>query len=456
VYLVNPAEVTSFTVRSARTAQSGNLSSGPLVFQRGQVYQFLFDGASVVLTDKRPLVKAGEKGWTRAVTEADTALQLTGNTNAASTSITVFSSNGSAGIERRLFASDGESLAVLRQKAAGFTITGALRTGGGDVIVFGYTENGYAGTLPVVQRQREDGSLAAELEPSRKEDRRAAYFLAATEGADGELAIAGGADSGINDVSAYKSYIRAVRETQGGFAPLWELGPAEFDAAAKSGIRYGEINAVVFDRNRNRWVAVGKTISYDALKNPEAGSYIAFIDRMGTIRHIAAYRNMLFNRIALDEAGNQYLAGEEIRAGGSYAVVIKRAPIEGGARNENGDGNGVEIWRGRSRPEADSFYQDMVIDMVDGGDSQIVLAGTLRAADSDGRAGTPFIEGINAETGDLIWRQLLADGVFRETALVTGIEKAPFYGFVLALSGIEDGYFAPPFLIARVNDRGRL
>jgi hypothetical protein len=459
VYAVNPAEFASFTVRP------GNLSSGPLAFRRGMVYRFLFDGASVVMTDRRPLVRAGEKGWVKAISETDTALQLARNTNASDT-ITVFSS-GKSGIERRLFLSDGnsggngsgngDSQAVMRQRAAGVTITGAFRTSGGDVMVTGYRENGYAGFLPVLQKQREDGGLAAELESPRnpKEDRRAAYFLAAAEGANGELAVTGGADSGINDASVYKAYIRAVRETQGGFAPLWELGPAEFDAAAKDGIRYGEINTVVFDRNRDQWIAAGKIIAYDALKNPEDGSFIVSIDRAGTIRRIDTYRNMLFNRIALDEAGNQYLAGEEKRAGGSYAVVVKRAPAG------NGDED-AELWRGRNRPEADSFYQDMVVDIIDNGDKgdgndkQIVLAGTVRAADSDGRAGTPFIEGINAETGDLLWRQLLTDGAFRGTAIVTGIERAPFYGFVLALSGIEDGYFAPPFLIARVNDRGKL
>jgi hypothetical protein len=55
-----------------------------------------------------------------------------------------------------------------------------------------------------------------------------------------------------------------------------------------------------------------------------------------------------------------------------------------------------------------------------------------------------------------VWRRLLRDAPFRGTALVTGIEKAPHYGFVLALSGTEDGYFAPPFMLARVNMRGEL
>jgi hypothetical protein len=433
VYLFNPAEINSFTLRPH------DISSGPMSFQRGMLYQFLFDGASIVMTDKRPLVRAGERGWTKIITEADTALQLARN---AADRITVFLSGRDMGIETRVFLSDGELSKTMRQKLPDCSITGVLRTNSEGLIVSGYIENGSTGFLPVLRRQREDGSPDGELEPSRQQDRRSAYFLAAAENGDSELLAVGGADSNINSTASYKAYIRALRETPAGFVSLWELGPAEFDAAAKSALRYGEVSSAIFDRNRGTWVITGKNIEYDTMRNPVTGSYIARINRAGKILQIdASYKNFIFNRICIDTAGYCYLAGEEEGFGASYAVTLKLAP------------DGTEVWRSRNRPDADSFYQDIIFD---GDNNQIVLAGTLRAADRGGTSGTPFIEGIHAETGELIWRQMLTDNPFRGTTLVTGIEKAPFYGFVLALSGVKDGYFAPPFMIARVNTRGKL
>jgi hypothetical protein len=415
--------------------------SGPVSFQGGAVYRFVFDGASITLTDQRPLVKAGETGWTRVFADAGTAVQLARNSGGG---ITAFSSGGSAGLERRDFSSGGEPVGPAaraeRREPANIGVSGALKTEGGAAILWGWIEDGYSAFIPVLHERREDSGLAAALEPSGGNGPRSAYFLAAAEGEGGELIAAGGADSGINALDAYGAYARAVRHTPSGFAPLWELGSAEFDTAA--GVRCGEIAAALFDRKRGVWAVAGKTIEYDAMKNPVAGSYIAYISRNGKIERVdTSYKGLLFNRIASDGEGAYYLAGEERAAGSSYATAVKLAP------------DGTEAWRGRNRPGADSFYQDFVFDADSG---HLVLAGTLGAADSGGTGGTPFIEGVNAGTGELIWRRTLTDAPFRETALVTGIEKAPYYGFVLALSGVEDGYFAPPFMLARVNARGGL
>ncbi|MDR2193255.1 MAG: hypothetical protein LBP19_02140 [Treponema sp.] len=434
VYALNPTETTSFTVRPQ------NLSSGTMQFQRGMVYRFRFDGASITLTDERPLTRAGEKGWTRTFADAGDILQIVRGAarDAAGAAITVFSSGGNAGIESRLFLSDGKEAAVRRRNLANYNVSGAFSAKDGGYIVLGYGEGG-AEFEPVLQRLREDGVLAGELEPSRKPDRRSAFFLAAAESGDGELLAVGGADSGINS-AAYKAYIRAVRDTQRDIEPLWELGPAEFDAAG--GAKYGAVRAAAFDQRQNVWVITGDVIAYDAMRNPIPGSYTASIDRTGTIvRTDASYKGFLFNRLIIDAMGNRYLAGEENRAGSSYAVILKL------------DTDGREVWRSRSRPESDSFYMDMLIDEDN---NRIVLAGSLRATDPSGAGGMPFIEAVHAGTGELLWRQTLTDSPFRGASLVTGIEKAPFYGFVLALSGIEDGYTAPPFILARVNARGTL
>jgi outer membrane protein assembly factor BamB len=178
------------------------------------------------------------------------------------------------------------------------------------------------------------------------------------------------------------------------------------------------------------------------MRNSVTGSYIARIDGEGRIKSIdPSFKNLLFNKIIIESSGAYYLIGEEERAGESYGFAAKR------------DENGNEVWRSRDRPYAHSFYQDGLLDREN---RELVLAGTMRADEPDGTGGAPFIEGLNADTGELVWREVLTGPEFRGSALVSGVVKAPFYGFALTLSGIQDGYFAPPFMIARLNARGKL
>jgi hypothetical protein len=432
VYAVNPGEIRSFTVHPQ------NASSGPTAFRQGFVYHFFFDGASIAVLDIRPLSRAGEKGWGKSIPGADTALQIVRNNGS---NIAALASNTDNGIEMHTILADGETAAISRVKLPGFSITGAVKTNGGaSLVIAGYIQNG-AWYTPVLQRLHESGASAANLEPSRQGDRLSAYFLTLAEDNSGIALAVGGADSGVNSADYYQAYVRAFGETAAGFTPLWELGPGDFNAALRGAVKCGVASAAAFDQSRGVWVIAGENIEFDAMRNPVTGSYIAHIDRDGNILRInASYRGLIFNKIFIDEAGGCYLAGEEETFQASYAAALKLSA------------EGTELWRCRTRPGADSFYQDGLLDAENG---QLVLAGTMGAEDSDGTAGTPFIEGINAATGELMWREPLTDPRFREIALVTGIEKAPLYGFVLALSGLEDGYFSPPFMLARLNARGK-
>jgi hypothetical protein len=429
VYGLNPTEINSFTV------QPRNISSGPVGFRRGFVYHFLFDGASISTLDIRPLSRVGEKGWVRTIAETDTALQIVRNTDA---DIMAFASSTESGLVLYTATSGGETRALSRIKLPNFSITQALKTGGSFSTVSGYIQKD-ALYIPVLQKLDENGLAAAGLPPSGQSDRRSAYFLTLAEDGGGTLLAAGGADSGVNSAASYQAYIRALRKD--GFTSLWELGPAEFDAAVSGAVKCGEVSAAAFDEARGVWVITGKNIEFDRLRNPVTGSYIARIDPGGNILGIdTSYKGLVFNKLLIDDEGGCYLAGEEETPRASYAVTLKLSM------------NGTELWRSRNRPGADSFYQD---GLLDDENRQLVLAGTMLAGDLTGTGGTPFIEGINAATGETIWQEALTDSRFGGTALVTGIEKAPFYGFVLALSGIKDAYFAPPFMLARLNARGK-
>ncbi|MDR3138517.1 MAG: hypothetical protein LBT95_02465 [Treponema sp.] len=434
VYRINSTDITKV---KALTIRPGNIS-GSVDFRQGYVYQVLFDGSSLSVEDARPLTRMGEKGWVRNVAGADTTIQVVGNTGGH---IGVFSSHINAGLESCYFQSGGEFSEAATRRLANFSITGAVGSGDNTVIVLGYLDKGSLGFMPVLQRQYESGGLIADLAPSRRRDIPSAYFLAAAE-EDGVLLAVGGADSGVNNAGDYKAYIRAVREDTAAFTPLWEIGPDAFDAAAGGRGKCGATVSVIFDKTRDRWLAAGQTIEYDNMRNPVPGSYIAEINREGDIVRIDfSLRGFLVNKITRDGQGALYLAGEEAGSGENYALMIKL------------DGDGKTVWRTRNRPLANSFYQDVLFDEEG---RQLVLAGTLGAWDSNGTGGMPFIEGVDAESGEFVWRETFGGRNFYGTALVTGIAKAPFYGLVLALSGIADGNFVPPFMTARVNSRGKL
>jgi hypothetical protein len=287
--------------------------------------------------------------------------------------------------------------------------------------------------------QSGSGVLINALAASTIQDRRQGYFLSLAKDDGTTYLAAGGADSGLNTGDAYIAYIRAIRDDASRLTPLWELGPAEFESfAAQNNIsaKCGPVNSAAYDPKRKRWLITGDTL---AVK----GSYlaeIAEVNGQGMIQKIdASFENVSFYKIASGEDGAYYIVGEDEKAGDVYALVIKF------------DANGEQ--RLGDQPPPNSFYQDAVLDAENG---QIVLAGTMNAETESGAGGTPFIEGVDINNGALIWREELNTEPFSGTSLVTGIEKAPGYGFVLSLSGIANNYYSKPFILARVNARGTL
>jgi len=139
--------------------------------------------------------------------------------------------------------------------------------------------------------------------------------------------------------------------------------------------------------------------------------------------------------------GGYYLAGQEQKGDGTYAALI------------NYDVNNKELWRLSSgQPPSNSYYYAALLDT---GNSRIVLAGTLQADDEYGNGGKPFIESVDTATGILDWREILSGSAFTGINIVTAVSAAPDYGYVLALSGINNGYINKPYKIARVNSRGK-
>jgi hypothetical protein len=243
---------------------------------------------------------------------------------------------------------------------------------------------------------------------------------------------AGGADTGINEAAGFKAYIRCFRDQGAAADTQWELGPDDFTG------RCGAVKSAA-------WDAAGKCflVTGDFLNPGETAAYTASIDGGGTINGIdAGFAGFSFSKILAAPDGAYYLIGEEQKADGlSYAVVLKYSA------------QGKRLWRTTEQPGPFSYYQDAVLD--EEGDL-IVLAGAMNAADQYGGEGTPFVEGINAGTGKREWLSALNDPAFVGSSLAAGLVKAPGYGYILSLAGIADAAYRAPFMIARVNARGRL
>jgi hypothetical protein len=173
---------------------------------------------------------------------------------------------------------------------------------------------------------------------------------------------------------------------------------------------------------------------------------VAAISGGGTIEYIdASFKGMSFTTIVTDSGGSYYLAGEERRGNETRAALLKFS-ADGGRQG-----------RASGLPPSHSYYEDAVLD---GENNRIVLGGVMRAGNASGGGGVPFIEAVDTVDGTSLWLEPLSDPALDGTALVTGICRAPDYGFALALSGIAGGTgggaYAKPFMIVRVNSQGVL
>jgi hypothetical protein len=394
VYRENPGGISGLRLRPA------GIAFGQIKYRSGFVYSFTFDGTAVTLTDARPLQSIGEPSWAKTLTGVSTPAVL---------------------------AAEGEGIIVT--PSGDYETASAYALADGSLLTAGFTNrNGLYS--PLARKEGPDGVTRWELPPSRRADSRLAYYLALTRGSGDLWLAAGGADTGINEAAGFKAYIRCFRDQGAAADTQWELGPDDFTE------RCGAVKSAAWAGNR--FLVTGDFL------NPEGtAAYTASIDGGGNINNIdAGFAGFSCSKILAAPDGAYYLIGEEQKADGlSYAVVLKYSA------------QGQRLWRTTEQPGPFSYYQDAVLD--EEGDL-IVLAGAMNAADQYGGEGTPFMEGINAGTGKQEWLTPLNHPAFAGTSLASGLVKAPGYGYIVSLAGIAAANYRPPFMIARVNARGRL
>jgi hypothetical protein len=197
----------------------------------------------------------------------------------------------------------------------------------------------------------------------------------------------------------------------------------------------------MYDLKNEIWRVTGAALEYDRLGNLIHGAYLMEIDKNGAVQKTISFRGLSFYKITGSRDGSYYLVGEEEKGIESSAAVFKY------------DENGVLLWHQKTPLPVFSYYNDAVFSEEN---SQIVLAGTMGARDAAGSEGVPFIQGIDAGSGEERWRSELTNGDFLGVSLAGALVKAPEYGYVVALCGISRGVGEKPYVIARLNERGLL
>jgi hypothetical protein len=252
---------------------------------------------------------------------------------------------------------------------------------------------------------------------------------------DGLFLAAGEADEQGGFGREARAYICEVEAVgAGGGYTRWELGPGNLDPAL------GPARSAYFDSKRGVYRVLGELIEADDRGRRIPASYVIELDKAGKLTKPAlAVRGAVLTKITGDEAGNFYLAGEAVEAGRSIALLVKYS------------GEGVEAWKAAALLPRNSYYQDALFDTDE---NQIALAGVEDGESGAGDGGVPFIRGISAETGDLVWHSELTAPPFRQTALAYRIEKTAS-GYRVVLCGVSGGSPVPPYIEASVNVRGR-
>jgi hypothetical protein len=435
VFRIEPDRHDNYVIRDGRKNIPLALPPNP---ERNYLYSFEYGAGGAKLTDARPLHRIGEAGWIKTIPDArgTTPLVFAGGR------LCLFVPEGR--LNRYDFDSAGNGRTPLACGDA-FDITFAAQSAAG-FFVAGYETDG-RDYRPAARIHRQDGALVSSLAPSARRDCRSAYFLTAApkDGADASK-DGGPADNTIwlaagggGDLAGHTAYARLVREEGGVLAALWERAGDDFNTKDPA-VKCGPVKTAAYDSRQDRWLLSGGTVEFDSLRRPVPGSYIAVVSGGGTVMSIdASFKGMSFNKITVDTAGDWYLAGEEQRGNETLAALVKF------------NAGGRQLWRLSGSPLSHSYYQDAVLD---GENSRIVLGGVMRGRTGSGAGGIPFVEAVNTADGTSLWLEPLPDS--GGAALVTGICRAPDYGFALALSGIAGDRYAKPFMIARINSRGVL
>jgi hypothetical protein len=221
---------------------------------------------------------------------------------------------------------------------------------------------------------------------------------------------------------------------EGAYAIRWERGPQDVDPA------FGPALSAYYDAEREVYRVLGGHLEYDDRRNRIPASYVIELDGTGAFTKPAlAVKGAVLTKIIGDAVGNVYLAGEAVGADRSAALLLKYSR------------EGAAVWKSQTPLPRNSYYQDALFDEDE---NQIVLAGVLNGESGRGDGGTPFIQGIDAETGKEIWRSTLSAAPFRKTALAYRIEKAA-WGYRVVLCGVSGTGPVPPYIEAAVNARGR-
>jgi hypothetical protein len=432
VFRIEPDRYDSYVIRDGR-------KNIPLTFppnvERNYVYSFEYNSTGAKLADTRPLHRIGEAAWMKTIPEALGTTPLV----SAAGRLCLFAPAG-LGLNRYDFDSAGNGGVPLASGDT-FDITFAAQSAEGFFVAGYETDN--RDYRPVARIHRQDGALASSLAPSARRDCRSAYFLTAVpkndtpkDGVpkDNTIWLAAG---GGGDLAGHTAYARLVREEGGTLTALWELAGDDFDTKDPA-VKCGPVKTAAYDSRQDRWLLSGETIEFDSLRRPVPGSYIVVVSGGGAVAYIdVSFKGMSFNKITIDAAGDWYLAGEEQRGNETLAVLVKF--------------NDRQLWRLSGSPPSHSYYQDAVLD---GENNRIVLGGVMRGRTGSGAGGIPFVEAVDTADGTSLWLEPLPDS--GGAALVTGICRAPDYGFALALSGIAGDRYAQPFMIARINSQGVL
>ncbi|MDR0585946.1 MAG: hypothetical protein LBG26_01770 [Treponema sp.] len=409
----NAKDLTGFTVRPL------NISSG-LSCRPGFVYSLVFDGSSITLNDSRPLNRMGETGWTKTLEAAGLPVLAAGNGG----NISVFAP-GPEGIWHFETGpgESGQNRTLCAEK--GSVVTSALPLEDGAVLASGYVETARGEYSPLLWKQNEGGATALDFPAGYRYG--TILSLAAKEG---PAFLAAGSADDYGGGRDYGACLNLLQDEGGRLVKRWEIGPKDL------GDKFGEARSAVWVPIDNIWRVTGVLLDYDSRGNLLPGSYVIEVDDAGGIlKTDVSFNGLSFYKILAARDGSWYLAGEEAQG---RALLVKY------------DRTGKLLWRQQNRLQAFSYYQDA---MLVEEDSQIVLAGTMNAADGGGTGGTPFLQGINAATGAEEWRAE-PGGEFPGTALAYSLVRGKGYGYVTALCGVAEGMPSGPYIIARLNERG--
>jgi hypothetical protein len=287
-------------------------------------------------------------------------------------------------------------------------------------------------TLPALP-EAVDRAIEASIPRTEMYAYRELHALAPRDG--GVLLAVGEADERGGFGREAKAYICDAAESgvKGSYTIRWEHGPQDLDPAL------GPAVSAYYDGTTGTYRILGELLEYDSQGNRLPANYVIELDEAGTLaRSAVTVKDTVLTKIIGDAAGTYYLAGEVVDGGRSAAVVLKYG------------GEGL-VWKTQANVPRNSYVQDALFDEDE---NQIVLAGVQDGATGAGDGGTPFIRGMSAETGEVIWHSELTAAPFRQTALVYRIEKTAS-GYRVVLCGISESRLAPPYLEATVNVRGQ-